>query len=163
MLVPCSSLDNCTQLLHYSCMSNLPVASCTQPAVTFGKCDCALQRGETRPEVWEAVLGCVVQLTTHSGYTVRAFLDGISQKVVAALLHCCVQHCWSQEVYCQLIRIAVNLLYVPMPSPASSDDDDDNFGGVTQGWLSPVQASCLKQSSMSTLQRQFAGSVTYTW
>lgn len=95
---------------------------------------CAMQRGETSPEVWEAVLGCLTQLTTHNGYTVRAFLEGISQKVVAALLHRSVQHCWSQEVYCQLIRIAVNLLYVPQPSQATSDEDDD-FDDEAEGWL----------------------------
>ena len=85
---------------------------------------CMLQRGESSPEVWEAVFGCLIQLPSHNGYTVRAFLEGISQKVVAALLSCCVQHHWSQEVYCQLVRIAVNLLYVPQPTQASSDEDD---------------------------------------
>lgn len=91
-----------------------------------------LQRGETSPEVWEAVLGCLIQLTSHNGYTVRAFLEGISQKVVAALLHCCVQQRWSEEVYCQVIRIAVNLVYGPQPTQASSDEDD-NKDDDTQG------------------------------
>lgn len=105
-----------------------------------------LQQGENSPEVWEAVLGCLVQLTTHNGYTVRAFLVGISQKVVAALLHCCVQHRWSDEVYCQLIRIAVNLLYIPQPTQVSSDEDDD-AGAAAQGqahfttWL--LLESCI--------------------
>ena len=105
---------------------------------------CMMQQGEDSPEVWEAVLGCLVQLTTHNGYTVRAFLVGISQKVVAALLHCCVHHRWSDEVYCQLIRIAVNLLYIPQPTQVTSDEDDD-AGAAAQG-QAPSQTWSLLES-----------------
>lgn len=63
--------------------------------------------------MWSAVLGCLMHLVTHCGYIVRGYLEGLSLKVVAALLQCCLHHQWCHTLYCQLIRLAVNMLYVP--------------------------------------------------
>ena len=54
-----------------------------------------------------------MHLVTHCGHVVRVYLEGFSLKVVAALMQCCRQHCWCDTLYCHLIRLAVNIMYVP--------------------------------------------------
>lgn len=72
-----------------------------------------VQREERSPQVWCAVLGCLLHLVTHCGYVVRAYLQGLSLRVLAALMHCCLHHHWCHTIYCQLVRLAVNMMYVP--------------------------------------------------
>lgn len=110
-----------------------------------------LQRAESSPEVWQAVLGCVTQLTTYNGITVRAFVEGMPQKVVAALLHCCVQHAWPQQVYGQLIRLAVNLLYVQPAQQVTSDDEADEEDTASQG------EQCMQPDQQSAGKPQVSG------
>ena len=75
-----------------------------------------LQRGESSPQVWSAVLGCLIHLVSHCGYIVRGYLEGLSLKVVAVLMQCCLDHQWCDTVYCQLVRLLVNLMYAPSSS-----------------------------------------------
>ena len=75
-----------------------------------------LQRGESSPQVWSAVLGCLIHLVSHCGYIVRGYLEGLSLKVVAALMQCCLDHQWCDTVYCQLVRLLVNMMYAPTSS-----------------------------------------------
>lgn len=72
-----------------------------------------VQREEKSPQVWCAVLGCLMHLVTHCGYVVRGYLQGLSLRVLAALMHCCLHHHWCHTIYCQLVRLAVNMMYVP--------------------------------------------------
>lgn len=77
----------------------------------FRLLDVILQREEKSPQVWSAVLGCLLHLVTYCGYVVRAYLQGLSLRVLAALMHCCLHHRWCHAIYCQLVRLAVNMMY----------------------------------------------------
>ena len=81
-----------------------------------------VQREEKSPRVWSAVLGCLLQLVTHCGYVVRAYLQGLSLSVLAAVMNCCLQSHWCHAIYCQLIRLAVNMMYVPASPGLDSGD-----------------------------------------
>ncbi len=89
-----------------------------------------MQQGESSPQVWSAVLGCLIHLVSHCGYMVRGYLEGLSLKVVGALMQCCLENQWCDTVYCQLVRLAVNMMYVPTAATH------------TQGMLFHVYISC---------------------
>ena len=72
-----------------------------------------MQGGEKSPQVWSAVLGCLLHLVTHCGHVVRGWLEGLSLKVVAALMRCCRAHHWCDAVYCHLVRLAANMMHAP--------------------------------------------------
>lgn len=96
----------------------LPTHLLSQPEVCSlpgpdGLTNDILQRGERSPQVWSAVLGCLIHLVSHCGYVVRAYLEGLSIKVVLALMQCSLDNQWCDTVYCQLVRLAANMLYIP--------------------------------------------------
>ncbi|KAL0049325.1 hypothetical protein WJX82_011369 [Trebouxia sp. C0006] len=86
------------------------------------------QRGERSPQVWSAVLGCLIHLVSHCGYVVRAYLEGLSIKVVLALMQCSLDNQWCDTVYCQLVRLAANMLYIPTIDAQEDDDSKDGSG-----------------------------------
>ena len=92
------------------CSISLNFAACQG---TIGLTHDILQRGERSPQVWSAVLGCLIHLVSHCGYVVRAYLEGLSIKVVLALMQCSLDNQWCDTVYCQLVRLAANMLYIP--------------------------------------------------
>ena len=77
-----------------------------------------MQQGARSPQVWSAVLGSLVHLVSHCGSVVRGYLEGCPLAVVAALMHCCLEHRWCPTVYCQLARLAANMMYV---APSKAD------------------------------------------
>lgn len=92
------------------CSISLNFAACQGPTgLTYH----ILQRGERSPQVWSAVLGCLIHLVSHCGYIVRGYLEGLSVKVVLTLMQCSIDNQWCDEVYCQLVRLAANMLYTP--------------------------------------------------
>lgn len=62
--------------------------------------------------VWQAALGCLLQLTTQSGHWVAASLSQLPPAAAAALLDACVTFHWSPELHSRLVQMAVNLLYL---------------------------------------------------
>ena len=82
-----------------------------------------MQREEKSPQVWSAVLGCLLHLVTHCGYVVRGYLQGLPLRVLAALMQCCLHHHWCHATYCHLVRLAVNLMYVPASPNLDSGEE----------------------------------------
>ncbi|KAL0037161.1 hypothetical protein WJX79_003343 [Trebouxia sp. C0005] len=100
------------------------------------------QRGERSPQVWSAVLGCLIHLVSHCGYIVRGYLEGLSVKVVLTLMQCSIDNQWCDEVYCQLVRLAANMLYTPTINAQEDDDSKDGPGRPAASWqLSQEQLS----------------------
>ena len=91
-----------------------------------------LQREERSPQVWSAVLGCLMHLVSHCGYIVRGYVEGLSMKVVAALMQCCLEQRWCHMVYCQLTRIAANMMYVAAPS---ADVQGQPQASASRNWI----------------------------
>lgn len=62
--------------------------------------------------VWQSALGCLLQLTTHSGHWVAASLSQLPPAAAAALLDACITFHWSHELHARLVQMAANLLYL---------------------------------------------------
>ena len=71
--------------------------------------------------MWGAVLGCLLHLVSKGGYVVRGYLEGLSMKVVRALMQCSLAHQWGDTLYCHLVRLAANMMYVPGATHAPGD------------------------------------------
>ena len=52
------------------------------------------QKGEADEGVWQAALGCLLQLTTHGGYFVSAWVRHMPLQALAGLLRACITFNW---------------------------------------------------------------------
>jgi hypothetical protein len=90
--------------------------------------------------VWTAAAGCLVHLTTHGGHFVCSRADAAPPAALAKLLRCCRQYTWSDELYCQLVRLTVNVLYDPDPSAVDASMSSNGYAsGVSAAGLGQLQ------------------------
>lgn len=77
---------------------------------------------------WIAAFSSLVHLSTHQGKVVRGYVDQLPLHGVAGLLQAARKYCWDEHVQSWLIRLAMNLLYMP-PDPANTATTSCTGGG----------------------------------
>ncbi|GMH33520.1 hypothetical protein BSKO_01354 [Bryopsis sp. KO-2023] len=96
------------------------------------------QMGEESEAVWSSAAGCFVHMTTCGGRTLWDKLTGFPVKVLSRLLRKSAEFGWSDELYAHLLRLPVNLLYLPDSQQAESvkwtisEERFDQFGGMDE-------------------------------
>ncbi|GAX77605.1 hypothetical protein CEUSTIGMA_g5049.t1 [Chlamydomonas eustigma] len=98
---------------------------------------------EIEEDVWQAGLGCMLQLTTHQGFFVTAWVEALPLRAMSGLLRACVTFNWSEDLYCLLLRLACHLLIL--------DPDQSAAAAATPGLVSSKDPTPLIATTSAPL------------